>query len=462
MAGKMADELRCPTCLNIFNDPVMLKCSHSFCRKCVKQWWKHKKIHSCPVCRKTCQASDASLNLTLKNVCETYTQDLLDPEAICSLHEEKKKLFCLDHQECVCLICRDAQIHAGHKFCSLEDAALDPREKVQNALQKVKKTQQDFIMVRDNCREQAEYIKVQQNQVESKIKKSFKELRDFLQTEEAAKLVALKEEAQRKSQMMQEKIGVLRKGLAALSGTIQTTEKQLSSNQVSFMNNYQNVMSKIQQLPDKPKMPSGALLDEVKHLGNLKFTVWKQMKEMVSYSPVILDPNTASPQFSLSEDLTSVSLNVKEERPANMERYGNRVLGSALNLGTHVWDVEVGDNTNWVLGVVGGDSCLPHSSFVWGISFCDDKYKIVSLPYQSKNLPVKEKVQRIRVHVDTRTRSLSFSDSLTNTELYTRKNIPNWPNLSGEWTMYPYLYTNDKGPLKIIPLTLYVTTEIQK
>uniref|UniRef100_A0A3Q2YRW5 Uncharacterized protein n=1 Tax=Hippocampus comes TaxID=109280 RepID=A0A3Q2YRW5_HIPCM len=421
MAGKMADELRCPTCLNIFKDPVMLKCSHSFCRTCVKQWWKNKQVHSCPVCRKKCQASDVFSNLTLKNVCETYTQDLLDSEAICTLHEEKKKLFCLDHQECVCLICRDAQIHAGHKFCSLEDAAQDPREKLQNALQKFKKRQQDFTMVRDNCREQAEYIKVQQNHVESKIKQSFKELRDFLQIEEAAKLVALNEEAQRKSQMMEEKIGVLSKDMAALSGTIQTTEKQLSLNQVSFMNNYQNVMSKIQQLPEKPKMPSGALLDEVKHLGNLKFTVWKQMKEMVSYSPVILDPNTASPQFSLSEDLTSVSLNVKEKRPANPERYQNwnRVLGSALNFGTHVWDVEVGDNTNWVLGVVGGDYYLPHSSFVWGISFCDDKYKTVSLPYHSKNLPVKEKVQRIRVHFDAHTRSVSFSDSLTNTELYT-------------------------------------------
>ncbi|XP_077411516.1 E3 ubiquitin-protein ligase TRIM35-like [Vanacampus margaritifer] len=461
MAGIYADELRCPTCLEIFKDPVMLKCSHSLCRACVKQWWKRKLIHSCPVCRKICSPGNVTVNLTLKNVCEIFKQASLESEAICSLHEEKKKLFCLDHQECVCLICRDAQAHIGHKFCSLDDVAQDHREKLGTALQKVKEKLENVTTVRNNCNEQAEYIKVQRDQVESKIKKTFAELKRFLQAEESAKLREVREEEQKKSQMMKEKIELLSKDIAVLSDTIRTTEKQLASaDHVSFMESYQITMTRIQQLPDKPKLIPGALLDEAKHLGNLKFTVWERMKEMVSYSPVILDPNTASPQFNLSEDLTSVSFNTEKQRPWNLERYQywHRVLGSALSSGTHVWDVEVGDNTDWVVGVVSGDSRLPHSTFVWGIRLCNDTYSAVSLPYKCKNLPIKVKVRWIRVKVDGDTRSLSFSDSVTNTELYRRENVPNWPKLNGNWTMYPYLYTNDKGPLKIMQLTPCVTT----
>ncbi|XP_061619648.1 E3 ubiquitin-protein ligase TRIM35-like [Phyllopteryx taeniolatus] len=206
--------------------------------------------------------------------------------------------------------------------------------------------------IRDNCYEQAEYIKVQRDQVESKIKKDFEVLRRFLQLEEKAKLSAVNKEEQKKSQMMKEKIEALDSNIAAMSDGIRTTEEQLMSDQVSFTKKYQVTMTRIQELSDKPRLLPGAVLDEAKHVGNLKLTVWERMKEMVSYSPAILDPNTAVPELSLSEDLTSVSFKIGAQRPKNPERSSlENVLGSALDSGTHMWDVEVGDNTEWELGV---------------------------------------------------------------------------------------------------------------
>ncbi|KAM9787360.1 E3 ubiquitin-protein ligase TRIM35-like [Syngnathus typhle] len=463
MASKIADELRCPMCLNIYKDPVMLKCTHSICRLCLRMWWEQNPNNTCPVCRNKCHVKDVSLNLILRNVCDIYTKHLPKPGTICSLHEEELKLFCLDHQECICLICKEAHVHVGHKFCPTNDVAQDHKKKLEKFLETVKEKQQDLIKAKNNCSEQAAYIKVQTKQVEKKIKMTFRELREFLHMEEGAKLVDLMEEERRKSQMMKEKIETLRKDIDALSDIIRATEQQLTLDHILFMNNYKTAMSKIQQLPDQPKPSPGALLDEAEHLGNLKFTVWKKMKKIVSYSPVILDPNTATSNLSLSEDLTIVSCNGCQQRPVNPERckYMSRVLGCTLNSGTHVWDVDVGDSTDWVVGVVGGDSCLPHSNFLWGIIFCDNKYQIFSLSSRMKDLSVKVKVQRIRVHVDTNAGSISFLDSLTKDELYTCKNIPNWPNLYGKWMIYPYMNTNDKVPLKIIPLNVRVTTQIQ-
>ncbi|XP_077359612.1 E3 ubiquitin-protein ligase TRIM35-like [Festucalex cinctus] len=173
------------------------------------------------------------------------------------------------------------------------------------------------------------------------------------EAEEEARLSAVREEEEEKTRMMKEKIASLSRDMVAVSDVIRSTEELLTSDPISFLKNFQTAMTRIQKLPDGPKLLPGALLDEVKHVGNLKFSVWERMKETVSYSPVILDPNTAHPELILSEDLTSASRQEEQQRPNNPERFKwRRVLGSALASGTHMWDVEVGDNAAWSLGVL--------------------------------------------------------------------------------------------------------------
>ncbi|XP_077406916.1 zinc finger protein RFP-like [Vanacampus margaritifer] len=420
---------------------------------------KHLEHRTCPVCRTEFRSLELPINLALKNICEVFSQASVESDDICSLHKEKLKLFCVDHQELVCLICKDAKIHAGHKFCPLIEIHEDHKKKLQDGLQDAKKRLKDYTKTRNNCNEQATYIKVQREQVENKIKMAFEELRRFLQAEEEARLSAVREEEEEKSRMMMEKIQALSRDMAVLSDEIRSTEEQLTSDPVSFMKNFQTTMTKIQKLPDKPKLLSGALLDEVKHVGNLKFSVWERMKEMVSYSPVILDPNTADPDLSLSEDLTSVSCQKEHQRPNNPERSALKcVLGSALVSGTYMWDVKVGDNREWELGVAFGDSCLPHELKMWKIAFPNDEYRMFLGLFRLFNPLVK--LQKIRVHVDMNKRSVSFSKSHTNIEFCNTEPCA-WPHLSDNMKMFPYFYTTDKIPLQIIPLACRVTTQSQ-
>nr|XP_061789847.1 E3 ubiquitin-protein ligase TRIM35-like [Nerophis lumbriciformis] len=449
MAGRVGMYLQCPTCLDIFKDPVVLSCGHSFCRMCLQQW-KDTGNRSCPVCRTQMSSLYPPPNLALRNVCRHFSPVLVNLEDLCSLHQEELRFFCSDHQELVCLFCKDEEIHVGHKFSPLEEVANGHKEKLQEGLQDTKRRLQNCIRVRDKCNEQAKYIKVQREKVKSKIKKDFEELRHFLDIEEDARLSAVMDEEKKKSLTMKEKITALSREMTALSNTIRSTEELLKSDNVSIMKNLQTAMSRIQELPDEPQLIEGALLDEAKHVGNLKFNVWQRMKETFSYSPVILDPNTAHPKLSLSDDLTSLTHKEAQWRPENPERAAfPDVLGCALDSGRHVWDVEVGDNTHWVLGVAWGELCFQGQRSHCCLGFRDGKYQKLAVLKGSWNLSVK--VQRIRIDVDMNERSISISESLTNTVLWTTKNSSDWPDLSGHTKMYPYFYTSCKNPLKIIP-----------
>uniref|UniRef100_A0A3Q2YI23 Tripartite motif-containing protein 35-like n=1 Tax=Hippocampus comes TaxID=109280 RepID=A0A3Q2YI23_HIPCM len=421
----------------------------------ISHWWEEKGDSSCPVCGKKSRSVDPPRNMS-QNVFQTLPQASVASEDICSLHKEKLTRFCSEHNEPVCLRCKDEQIHAGHKFHPINKVAKSHKDKLQEGLRDAKKRLNDYNEIRTGCDENAAYIKTQREQVENQIKKDFAELRHFLQVEEKARLSAVKEEEQKKTRAVKEKLKALDKERAALSDTIRSAEALLKSDPVFFLKNFKTVMTRIQKLPDRPEqLLRGALLDEAKHVGNLKFSVWEGMKEKVSYSPVILDPNTAHPALSLSGEMTSVSFGKGQPRPSNPERFKrSNVLGSALATGTHTWDVEVGDNADWEVGVAWGDPCSPDAMQTRTIAFCSGEYKQFDGRFGSWHPPVK--LQRIRLNVDTKKKSLSFSESLTNKELCKTNH---WPPVAGNVKMFPYFRTRDKNPLKIIPLARRVTTQ---
>ncbi|XP_064197215.1 E3 ubiquitin-protein ligase TRIM39-like [Anguilla rostrata] len=561
-SSPLEEELSCPVCTEIFRDPVLLRCSHSFCKACLQKYWAQKGSQECPVCRRRSSMDPPPYNLSLRNACEAFLKERSQrakagSEVLCSLHSEKLKLFCLDDDEPICVDCLTG-MHKNHNFCPVEEVALKYKERNRTALAPLQEKLKAFNAVKLVCDQTAEHIKSQAQHTERQIKMEFGKLQQFLKDEEAARITALREEEEQKSQMMKEKIDKMTEEISSLSEQIRAIEQELGAEDISFLQeptHHQEIRTRQHSSPltlpfpstepptqvratpltqhtllsrwgsphtcphsakktvyplwppcasaplpeggdltlpwrnedlmllllifygneatptaqvtpeyycraqctlADPEKVSGALIDVTKHLGNLKYRVWEKMLGTVQYTPVTLDPNTAHPNLSLSEDLTSVRRSDERQQvPDNPERFDrcSFVLGSeGFSSGRHCWDVDVEDKDDWVVGVIKEsisrkEIFTPSAGGMWGIQQFFGEYR--ALTSQCTALTEQRKLQRVRVQLDWDRGEVSFSDPSDNTPLYTFKH-------SFTESVFPFFCP---GSLRICPLKVSVRVE---
>uniref|UniRef100_A0AAR2LD75 Tripartite motif-containing protein 35-like n=1 Tax=Pygocentrus nattereri TaxID=42514 RepID=A0AAR2LD75_PYGNA len=411
-------DFSCPVCCDIFRDPVLLSCSHSVCKNCLEKFWETKGSRECPVCKRRSSRELPPINLALKNLCEAFLESRSQrssagSEGLCVLHNEKLKLFCLDEQQPVCVVCQTSKSHKSHDFCPVDEAVTEFKDKLKSALEPLHENLRVLEEAKRDYDQTAAHIKAQHT--ERQIKEEFEKLHQFLRDEEAARIAALKEEEEQKSQMMRRKIQEMNREISALSDTIRNIEKEMEAEDVLFL---QSSVLRAQLTPKDPEKTSGALINVGKHLSNLKFRVWENMQEVLQYTPVTLDPNTAHPDLHLSDDLTAVeNTNQRSSLPDNPERFDEwwSVLGSeGFTSGIHCWDIQVGDKS----GTRKGDSLR---GSVWSLSYDKSSNTIwIFCPGQSgHSFRPKEKLQRVRVQLDWDRGKVTFTDLLTNTHLHT-------------------------------------------
>ncbi|XP_072896708.1 E3 ubiquitin-protein ligase TRIM11-like isoform X2 [Hemitrygon akajei] len=217
----LEEELTCTVCLEVFTDPVILSCRHSFCRACVEEVWKEPDsgIYACPQCRTGSTVRPAlEKNFQLANIVERYmaleiskdavpcsyctkkkrsavksclrcqvsmcsthhelhsnamlkSHPLTDPTADtamekCTVHQKPLEIYCKDDSVCVCTFCALLGNHKGHEVIRISEAVSE---------------------LRNNLEEQQEKLRVSADTSQATLKDLQKEKQDALEFNSVAK-----------------------------------------------------------------------------------------------------------------------------------------------------------------------------------------------------------------------------------------------------------------------------------
>ncbi|VDI67384.1 tripartite motif-containing protein 63 [Mytilus galloprovincialis] len=171
----MEAELMCGVCLEYFDKPLMLPCTHNFCRKCIEgilsvnsrpniygQLPRHRlKYHlDCPLCQRPIEldrgVESLTVNRILENIIALHRKDeplasndaawKLDSsvsDSPCLLHNsEPMSLYCLTCNRAVCRSCdcvTDKSSGTIHKCVPIKEQADQYQMKISNAISEIKR-----------------------------------------------------------------------------------------------------------------------------------------------------------------------------------------------------------------------------------------------------------------------------------------------------------------------------------
>ncbi|XP_077590116.1 E3 ubiquitin-protein ligase TRIM35 [Stigmatopora nigra] len=444
------EDLTCPICCEIFTDPVVLSCSHSFCRKCQERCWK-KGLLECPICRKKSSKSDCYPSLTLKNICQAVLQTReLEETLLCPKHGEKFKLFCLVEKEPICVVCQCSKDHKDHQCLPVEEAALDCQAKLNQSLKSLKDKLDKQKNTHKTSADIFQHIQEQATETRRLIRVHFEELRQMLSRDEEARLAAVEREEKEKMAAAKRKFEDVAAEALVLAESVAVIHQLLEKDGIIMLKEFKAHQHSNPELDSNNMW--GVLMDVSGHLSNLKYRVWEKILENIDYTPVTLDPNTAHPCLILSDDLTSFRYNDQMKcYPDNPERFhmSAEVAGAGvLGPGRHRWVVGTRGNRDWLLGVASSSvprdaevNARPENGF-WTLCFRDGQVKAMTSP--PTPLQTRGVLERVVVEVDYERGEVAFWDGEEDAPLFVYRQ-------DFEEKLLPYFYTQSSQPLTILP-----------
>ncbi|XP_051547488.1 zinc-binding protein A33 [Myxocyprinus asiaticus] len=449
----LEDDLTCIVCCDVFTDPVTLKCSHSLCEKCLQQFWSTRDVPQCPVCRKECSQDEPTKSLAFRALCESFKMRkpaAIVSEVVCGEHKETLKLFCFEDKQPICVVCYTSKKHRNHRCSPVEEAVGNLKEDLKAGMDKLQVNLGDFQEAFDSCVKQAELFKEYSSTAENLIKKEFEKLHQFLREEEEKRIRSLRKELDLQAEKIETRMEELSTQISDLSEKIAAVWQDMEAEDITFLQNYNETLKRL-QCPVVPNMHSQTMMThQPQPFQTMLFTTWARMQNLVEQAPVTLDPNTASNKLQVSEDCSSVQyVEMKLQVSDNPQRLYVGVLASqGFSSGLHCWDVEVGDNEHWTLGVVGETvnrkklyKMDPKCRF-WCFRYVDGLYRKCCKP--GKDIDDDERPWVIRVQLDFDRGELRFIDPFRSRNLCT---------FTGGFPekVFPYFCTGDG----VTPLNLY-------
>uniref|UniRef100_H3B148 Uncharacterized protein n=1 Tax=Latimeria chalumnae TaxID=7897 RepID=H3B148_LATCH len=366
-------DLCCSICLDFFRDPVILDCSHSYCRACISQMGEREEENFCPQCRQHFSHRSLMPNPALASIVESFKKRDLKAEAsqqsrkrerpgenkefYCEEHDEKLKLFCEEDQQMICVVCGTSRSHKSHNLMPNKEAFEIYKEKLQKSVWGLQSQLKEAYECGEEGEKETKMFLEKTSHLKGQIRDGFSKLHEFLYKEEEK----LKEKLQKKEMEILkqlEETGVkTAQEISKLEQLISEIQKRLNSQRAEeLLKDINTILTGPLPAPPHTHTQTSLMINLKKNFFffyNQYYRAERCLKDIAD--SVSIDPKTAYPHLVVSEDRTSVQWNNKQKKvPKNPERFmcAPAALGSeGFTSGRHYWEVEVGDSSIWSLGV---------------------------------------------------------------------------------------------------------------
>ncbi|XP_058854236.1 E3 ubiquitin-protein ligase TRIM50-like [Acipenser ruthenus] len=118
----LENQLLCPICLEVFAEPLMLQCGHSYCKSCLSSMTldTYGQLR-CPVSRCEVDGGSSPPNVSLARIVEAMSElnDSHPELESCLQHHNPLSLFCEQDQEVICGLCSSIGAPWNHKITPL-------------------------------------------------------------------------------------------------------------------------------------------------------------------------------------------------------------------------------------------------------------------------------------------------------------------------------------------------------
>ncbi|XP_060612884.2 E3 ubiquitin-protein ligase TRIM50-like [Anolis sagrei] len=384
---QLEDQLLCPICLEVFREPLMLRCGHSYCKPCVVSLSGGPEAQFlCPVCRQSVDGASSPPNVSLARVIEALRgaggggdsqgEDgdgdgpEEEEEESCPDHRNPLSLFCEGDQAIICGLCGTIGVHRHHKVTPLSTVYSRMKEELSALMTEVQQQQRDLEEHLGKLMNNKTRITNESDVFKWVIRKQFQELHRFVDEEKARFLGRIERQVAGLEAGLEAQLKQTEEALQELK-TLEEHLRGLSDQgQLGFIRKYGSLPSRLELTQQRPAEGGASPPVSFKpdfHQDDVQMMVWKRLLRKILPAPeaLTLDPSSAAhPALELSKGGTVVrwgrAPSLRRGSLPERAEPGTWVLTSrGFSWGRHYWEVVVGARSHWRLGLVKASALGP-------------------------------------------------------------------------------------------------------